>query len=472
MYKNIKKSKCYTCVISIFIVVLIFFTSTLKVSAAQTERYNSWNLCVSQIDSSYFYSGGTSLSSSWDVSAQNAWILCKQLTDDFNDSVINTTVSNNSIKMMEAIYNGDYQSQAIAYGTRWNRMRNEISNLITDCSTTCAANKKSDAQALYTQIQAEYEKYNKLIEEIKESYGTLTTSNALTDPVGQGSVSIFNFLWNNLGSVLKTIGTNSDSADNIFGLSISNNGILNVVNSILPVIQTFAYAVAVILFGINITQTSLQYEILTLRGGIKVFARILLVKVWIDLAVPIAMYALTIINNLAQQILNIFTTGSNTFPAYTPITTESGSWLSVFNRFMSILCGSITTLPTIAILIAISISVISVFIKLISRGFELTALISLSPLFFSTLVGENTKRYFNRFISSFLSTAGYILFMSITYAVASNWISQCTTTVIGNWGDYFKYLMNILPQSIIIIACCRIMRKPPKVLTCLLDSGG
>lgn len=125
--------------------MLIFFTSTLKVSAAQTERYNSWNLCVSQIDSSYFYSGGTSLSSSWDVSAQNAWILCKQLTDDFNDSVINTTVSNNSIKMMEAIYNGDYQSQAISYGTRWNRMRNEISNLITDCSTTCPTNKKSDA---------------------------------------------------------------------------------------------------------------------------------------------------------------------------------------------------------------------------------------------------------------------------------------------------------------------------------------
>ena len=91
---------------------------------------------------------------------------------------------------------------------------------------------------MYTQIQAEYEKYNKLIEEIKESYGTLTTTNALTDPIGQGGVSIFNFLWNNLGSVLKTIGTNSDSANNIFGLSISNNGILNVVNSILPVIQT------------------------------------------------------------------------------------------------------------------------------------------------------------------------------------------------------------------------------------------
>ena len=34
---------------------------------------------------------------------------------------------------------------------------------------------------MYTQIQAEYEKYNKLIEEIKESYGTLTTTNALTE---------------------------------------------------------------------------------------------------------------------------------------------------------------------------------------------------------------------------------------------------------------------------------------------------
>lgn len=473
MNKKTKKIKRYIRVILIFTVVSVFFTITLKVSAATTDRYNSWNLCTSQIDASYFYNGGSSLNSSWDVSAQNAWILCKQLTTDFNDSVVDTSITGNCVKMMEAVYDKDYHSQATSYGTRWNRMRNEIANLITDCSTTCPSNNKSDAQTLYTQIQSEYEKYNELVGEIKDTYSLLlSTSSSLVDPLTKSGVIIFNFLWNSLGILLKTIGINSDSANNIFGLSVSSAGILDIVNTILPVIKTFAYAIAVILFGINITQTSLQYEILTLRGGIKVFARILLVKVWIDLSVPVLMFALGLINNLSQQILNTLLNNSVTgFPVYTPVTTSEGTWLSLYHKLISILVSSFSTLPTSVLLVAVCISVISVFVKLLSRGFELTALISLSPIFFSTLVGENTKRYFNRFMSAFLSTAGYVLFMAITYAVATIWISQCTTTVIGSWNEYLKYLMNILPQSIIIIACCRIMRKPPRVLTGLFDGG-
>lgn len=478
--KLARKNRLMSRIAAFILTAVIFLSCMIPVSAAEItdepvgERYNSWCLCTSQVDTSYFYSGGTSLSSSWDVSTQNAWILCKNLASDFNFAVVETSLEKNAIKMMEKLYDAGFSSQAISMGTLWNRMRNQITNLITDCSATCnSSTDKAEAQALYSQIQASYDTFNKLMSTISETYSNFRASTgAVADPMGDGAVTIFNFLWNQLGVMLKTVGTGSGSASNFFGLSISNDGILSIVNMILPIIKTFAYAIAVVLFGINITQTAFQYEILTLRGGVKVFARVILVKVWIDLAVPICMYALTIINSLARQLLNAFVSSNNYLPDYQSVTYASNSgWLSAINGILGWLTGFITSLPTIAILVAVIISVISVFIKLISRAFELTALTALSPLFFATLVGDETRRYFRRFMSGFLSTAGYILFMSISFVVATKWIQQCTSTVVGSWNAYLKYMMNLLPQAIIIIACCRIMRKPPKVLTGLLDGG-
>lgn len=474
-----KRSKIAAMILAIL--MLLSFT-VINVSAATLnsspvgERYNSWNLCTSQVDTSYFYTGGSSLNYSWDTATQNAWILCKRLAGDFNTSVVETATERNAIKMLDILHSNGFGYQAAAYGTRWNSLRNEINNLIVDCSVTCSTDIKAQSQNFYQQLQTTFDKFNTLLTEITDTYSTYLNyklgKTALTDPLGQTAVTIFNYIWSGLADILSTIGVNSNSSSNFFGLSLSYTGITNIVNVILPIVKTFAYALVVVLFGINITQTSLQNEILTLRGGIKIFARVILAKVWIDLAVPICMYSLKIINSLASQILNVFTNNNWRLSAYqSPAVTQSSSLLSALNTLINIITGFISTLPTVCMLIAIIICVAAVYVKIISRVFELTALISLSPIFFATLVGDETRRYFKKFMSAFLTTAGYILFMAIVYAVASKWIQQCTSPSYNSIGEYFQYLFGMLPRTIIIIACCRVMRKPPKALTGLFEGA-
>ena len=108
-------------------------------------------------------------------------------------------------------------------------------------------------------------------------------------------------------------------------------------------------------------------------------------------------------------------------------------------------------------------------VKMVARVFELTCLVAVSPVFFATLVGEESKRYFRKFISAFLSTAGYIVFVSITYLIATTWVAQNSPNTVMTANALLDNTIKVLPCAIIIIACCRVVVKPPKVLTSLLD---
>lgn len=95
----------------------------------------------------------------------------------------------------------------------------------------------------------------------------------------------------------------------------------------------------------------------------------------------------------------------------------------IFSLLKSILIG----FPSMIILGIMAVCIVIVIVKLVARCFELTCLVAISPIFFATLVGEETKRYFRRFISAFLSTAGYIVYIAIVYAVATQWVASATT---------------------------------------------
>lgn len=103
--------------------------------------------------------------------------------------------------------------------------------------------------------------------------------------------------------------------------------------------------------------------------------------------------------------------------------------------------------------------------------YPVTCLVALSPLFFATLVGEESKRYFRRFISAFLSTAGYIIYVAIVYSVATQWLASIAPPTITDITSFFENMKSLLPRTIILIACCRVMTKPPKVLLSLTDGG-
>lgn len=477
--KTIQSDKKHRFKFKVLSVISILIIALSAVNIPVYAANNSWGLNTSQIDMGYFYKGGSSFPSGKVTSIQNAWNAAYSLASTFNYRVVDTYISGNMIKQMEFLYQNGYSDEAVAFGNRWNTIKFEIESLIVDTESICARNSRNEGQNLYNQLMDKQSKLQTLISDITSSYAIATTNTEYPDvanDISIAGVNGINTMWNWLGNTIKTLGTGSSSADSFFGISWTSSDIENVANSVAGVVKTFAYAIACILFGINVTSTALQYELLTLRGGVKVFVRVIFAKIWIDLAIPICLYILNLVNFLALQIFNLFTTDSfvvmwdNGFVSFEA---DTGTWLldtiiKAAEKIINFFTNIIYSAPMLAMIIVLFVVIVSVFIKIVSRAFELTALVSVSPIFFATLVGEETKRYFRKFMSAFLSTAAYIAFVAIVYAVASEWIQSCTAPA-TSVGELLMGIINLLPRTIIIIACCRIMKKPPKVLTSLFE---
>ena len=492
LMKQEKRNKRLCKWLSVVMVILMLFSSALlSVSAA----YNSWGLDTSQADIDYFYAVGYGGSPypAWSVIRQKCFNRCKDLVNAFNRCVVDTNENFNMIAELEYCYSNGCSNEAADIGNRWNILKANINDLVEETSqlvghsgTVPTLNggpvTTEQYQNLFNEITKQYDVLNSLMEEIRSLYSyAKTAQNVSTGNLLNNSTSLVNKLWSLLGGMIIDFGTGNGSTGSIMGIAVSSYSIQQAANALSAILKTFAYAVAVILFGVNITTTSLQNEILTLRGGIKVFARVILVKFWIDLAIPICIYVLNIINSLTNQImaqLNVTTPGdvlSGSF-SYNPSAGSGGFFnavvgylKSMVELFTSIAFGS----PLIILLIVMMVCVVIVMVKLVARVLELTCLVAVAPVFFATLVGEESKRYFRKFFSAFLSTAAYIIFVAITYAVATKWVANSTPATFSSpfmAANVVVNFINVLPRAIIIIACCRVVVKPPRVLTSLIDA--
>ena len=486
--QQIKKNRRLCKVLSAMLVIFMFLSTALLTVSART---NSWNLNVSQADGSeYFYSVGYGGSPrpQWSVVRQNCFILCKRLTTAFNSCITEYDDDLNVIKILEWLYDNGQASNAVELGTKWNVFNAHVTNFINETSelvgysdSVPTVNGKEvtveQYQNLYSRINTELESLNAYVSDVRSNYqASKISSDGGMSGAMIDSGSIVNYLWTQLRVIISDVGFGSGNTNRFLGISTSSDSIRSIADSVAGVTKTFAYAIAVILFGVNITTTALQNEILTLRGGIKVFARVILVKIWIDLAIPICMYALGIVNSLARQILTTLSSGSGSVFGNSSINSSSASgWgaiLKMVTRIFNTIVEFITGFPSLILIIIMIVCIVLVIIKLVARCFELTCLVSLSPIFFATLVGEESKRYFRRFMSAFLSTSGYIAYVAIVYAVGTRWVAQATEPNLAtSLSALFLPIISTLPRAIIIIACCRVMVKPPKVLLSLTDGG-
>ena len=507
-----KQNKRLCRFLSVIIVVLILMSSAMMaVSAAITEeselgaREHRFGLSIDQIDQSYFYlvdhSGVDKRK--WSVIRQRCYYNCKSLVNTLNSFIVDTNFNKNIIKQIEYCYDHGHSSEAVDFGNKWNIIYVHVSDALNDTAQLVGHSESSipvvngeevtteQYQNLYSIIANQYTELYSLAKDVsafynsvkqEEDYKRTASENPAVNAINN-SKSLTNRLWSLLGGVILDFGSGNSSASNFLGISVSSSSIEQTANKLSSIFKTLAYAVAVILFGVNITTTSLQNEILTLRGGVKVFARVILVKIWIDLAIPICIYVINIFNSITSQILTQFNVSSsgniitNIFTndfVYNTSNTSSGLEVivgyikSIFEAIKIILTGS----PIIILFLVIAVCIVIVMVKMVARVFELTCLVAVSPVFFATLVGEESKRYFRKFISAFLSTAGYIVFVSITYIIATSWVAQSTPNTFVTFDPTVNLVgnfINVLPKAIIIIACCRVVVKPPKVLTSLLD---
>lgn len=498
-----KQNKRLCRFLSVIIVVLILLSSAMMaVSAAITEESelgeHRFGLDTSQINLGYFYSVDHSGidKKNWSIIRQRCYYSCQSLVNAFNNYIVETNYNNNIIKQIEYCYDHGYSSKAVDLGSKWNIIHVHVSDALNDTKQLVGYSESSipvvngeevttsQYQNLYSIIANQYTELYSFAKEVSDLYNSVKQEEDYKRTAGDNpavnainnSKSLTNRLWSLLGGVILDFGSGNSSASNFLGISVSSSSIEQTANKLSSIFKTLAYAVAVILFGVNITTTSLQNEILTLRGGVKVFARVILVKIWIDLAIPICIYVINIFNGITSQILTQFNVSSsgNVFAndfVYNTSNTSSGLEIivgyikSIFEAIKILLTGS----PILILFLVMAICIVIVMVKMVARVFELTCLVAVSPVFFATLVGEESKRYFRKFISAFLSTAGYIVFVSITYFIATTWVAQNSPNTVMTANALLDNTIKVLPCAIIIIACCRVVVKPPKVLTSLLD---
>lgn len=463
-------------IISIFFVVMVLLSiSSISVFA----RSNSWGLVVSQVDGSYFHRNISQ--QDWSQVRKRCYADAQNLTSRFNRYVVETVEDKNIIHQIEYIYSNYDQTTASLYSDQWNNLNIEIANLITDVEQICGYGKNIPVvngkevttevyQNMISNISDKTTRLTNLVSNINSSYRSAKfNANDITSVAYKNEYDAFTNLWQQLGILIETVGTGSDTTvSQLFGVSWTADNIKSIADTVSPIIKTFAYFLAVALFGVNVSRSALQFELMETKGQIKIFAGVILVKVWVDLSINICIYIINIINSLTAQIINSFVNDLYTFEAQSANQVQfvDNDLFGGIGALFNFANATVNLLPQLLLMGVVIFCMISVIIRIISRGFEMTALVTVSPIFFATLVGDGTKQFFKKFMASFISTCCYLFFVAVVYAVGTIWMSDSIsapgiTAINIIFGKNFPILL-------ILLAVCHIIRKPPKVLTDLV----
>lgn len=268
-------------------------------------------------------------------------------------------------------------------------------------------------------------------------------------------------------SLIKSIGSwfSSFSGVNIDTGTFSFN-MESFVNQFSQIFVIFASSLLVLLFGINIIKTAIEYQLFTLKGAVTLFGRLFLAEVWIQLSTKICIMIVKIFNELMGSIIaalnvsGLLKTSSITFTAH-----RSGIYMvGEIVDFLQNLCPFLLIMLLIG---AIIIVFVVVYIKLIIRSLELGMLSVVSPVFFACSVGEATMPYFRKFLSAFLSVSAEIIFMALVY-MAFLWYCKETTLTPILLEDLYKLsspsAASFYTYIAVTVACGIMMIRPPQVL--------
>ena len=242
------------------------------------------------------------------------------------------------------------------------------------------------------------------------------------------------------------------------------------VNQFSQIFVIFASSLLVILFGVNIIKTALEYQLFTLKGAVTIFGRLILSEIWIQLSTKICVMVVKIFNELMASILSAINASGMLKSASVSFTSSrSGVWLiGDLVDFFANLCPFLLIMLLIGIVLVIFLIV---YVKLIIRTLELSMLAVVSPVFFACSVGEATMPYFRKFITAFLSVGAEIIFMGIVY-LAFLWYCQGVNLTEVSIADLYNFSSTsagtFYTYIAVTVACGVMMIKPPQVLRDLM----
>ena len=275
-------------------------------------------------------------------------------------------------------------------------------------------------------------------------------------------ISMANDQWKRVGKALEKGGdlSGTDSFNKNFSInSIKSSKVINI-------FKTFGYSLVLVFFSVTLIESTIKYEIFTIKGGAMIFGRLLISKVVIDSSVNICGYILTEVSKLLTSMSNSMKANEFMMIPDVQIVASAKSKLWILGPFVDLFISGIMMLPVIIIGLVAIICAGTIVIKLIFRSFELAMLMVVSPAFFACASADVTKPYFKNFIINFIRCAFQIIFMAVVWVVVVQW--QINKTTFGTYADLGSYIWNMVPNLFTMIAMTIIMIKPPKVLTSLI----
>ena len=139
-----------------------------------------------------------------------------------------------------------------------------------------------------------------------------------------------------------------------------------------PFFKTIGYGILVLLFGINLIHSAMQFELVNYKGVIKILVGLLLAKLWVDLSTDICIALIDPFTSADEMI---------EFPSFDTLkSTDTG--LLIIGELLNQLLDIVLLAPIIIVALAILIICGLIMIKLMLRTFELALYCSVSPAFF------------------------------------------------------------------------------------------
>ena len=200
-----------------------------------------------------------------------------------------------------------------------------------------------------------------------------------------------------------------------------------------PFFKTIGYGILVLLFGINLIHSAMQFELVNYKGVIKILVGLLLAKLWVDLSTDICIALIDTCTDIASSV---FTSADEmiVFPSFDTLkSTDTGLW--IIGELLNQLLDIVLLAPIIIVALAILIICGLIMIKLMLRTFELALYCSVSPAFFACLLGDATKGYFKRFIDGLAVFGRTESFSSACYGIFNLKATACITSA------YRRFLM-------------------------------
>ena len=320
-----------------------------------------------------------------------------------------------------------------------------------------------DYDRLYSNLETQFRKLQNLVNSgyVSPDLETGDTPLGFANSV----LVLYKALIGQVTSYLNNLSGNSDVAVESFGFDFNT-----VADNIFPIFKVIAYSIIIILAGVNALESALQYEMFTMRGGVKILARLVFAKIWVDLSLTICRLLVTLTTEWLQQILDLTNSIADNINVSVHLD-SSTAW--IIGPIIDVFNGIMLSISLLILIVPLVVLVVVVIIKLFVRSFEIAMLQCISPVFFACLTGETTKQYFNKFILTYLSTVAEVLFMAIVWYTYISYMDSSlggSSLNVGSTADIFKLESGVLSFVIVSVGAFILMIKPPRILKNLITA--